>query len=183
MQMLFLIFSPPTLLSVSKQGKSASGAASNCFQCCRSPCAHWGCRRRHRGGRSGIFIFLGPRRRATLAHTHTHIHTHIHRHIHIHTQTKTYTETIIHTDTDTHNNWILADEDSADNQRWNSCVKISLALENGSLGPVYHCPHLKIATVVRQSRSPNQLCENLFGLGSWACLMCTHSHAILLRTF
>ena len=105
------------------------------------------------------------------SHTGTHTHTHTHK------QTSTDTHT------DTHNNWILADEDSADNQRWNSCVKISLSLQNGSLVLGYYCPLLTIVTVVRQSRSPNQLCENLFGLGSWACLMCTHSHAILASSY
>ena len=107
----------------------------------------------------------------TGTHTNTQIHTHTHTNIHKHTHT--------HTHTNTHNNWILADEDSTHNQRWNICVK--MGLQNGSLGLGHHCPgpHLTIVTVVWQSRSPNQLCENLFGLGSWACLMCTHSHAIL----
>ena len=43
-----------------QNSKKLQPTASNCFQCCWSPCAHWGCRRRRGGGRSGIFIFARP---------------------------------------------------------------------------------------------------------------------------
>ena len=43
-----------------QNSKKLQPTASNCFQCCWSPCAHWGCRRRRGGGRSGIFIFVRP---------------------------------------------------------------------------------------------------------------------------